>query len=225
MGFDSLSAGGRSVRTFCSVAADSPLRTTLGERESGALPRETGREGTSEGRKSLPHAGAQGGGSSAGFRRRERHQSPSNYYSVTPKGFGPSSEQLLTVDRSARGSMKTAAKCVSACESQDYQMHRPVERTLRRRYYQVLSPLPDECLLDTSIHPRTLTPEPYIRPSRRRDSPFCCVWGVESLCQVGVVMRDKGVRACGALGSSPRPLPGVPWRSLKGFRTTKSIHS
>lgn len=42
--------------------------------------------------------------------------------------------------------MKTAAKCVSACESQDYQMHRPVERTLRRRYYQVLTPLPDECL-------------------------------------------------------------------------------
>ena len=31
--------------------------------------------------------------------------------------------QLLTVDHSARGSMKTAAKCVSACESQDYQMH------------------------------------------------------------------------------------------------------
>ena len=54
-------------------------------------------------------------------------------------------QQLLTVDRSARGSMKTAAKCVSACESQDYQMHRPVERTLRRRHYQVLSPLPDEC--------------------------------------------------------------------------------
>ena len=27
--------------------------------------------------------------------------------------------QLLVVDRSARGSMKTAAKCVSACESQD----------------------------------------------------------------------------------------------------------
>ena len=54
--------------------------------------------------------------------------------------------QLPVVDRSARGSMKAAAKCATACESQDYQMHRPVERTLRRRHYPVLSPLPDECL-------------------------------------------------------------------------------
>ena len=72
---------------------------------------------------------------------------------AVPGPTAKSSEQLLTVDRSARGSMKTAAKCVSACESQDYQMHRPVERTLRRRYYPVMSPLPDECLLTNSIHP------------------------------------------------------------------------
>ena len=67
--------------------------------------------------------------------------------------------QLLTVDHSARGSMKTAANCASACESQDYQMHRPVERTLRRRHHPVLSPLPDEGLL------------PYEHPSRGPSGP------------------------------------------------------
>ena len=49
--------------------------------------------------------------------------------------------QLLTVDHSARGSMKTAASCVSVCESQEYQIHRQVERTLRRRHSHVLPPL------------------------------------------------------------------------------------
>ena len=42
--------------------------------------------------------------------------------------------QLLAGDHLARGSMKTAAKCVSLCESQGYQIHRQVERTLRRWY-------------------------------------------------------------------------------------------
>ena len=85
--------------------------------------------------------------------------------------------QLLTVDRSARGSMKTAAKCVSACESQDYQMHRPVERTLRRRHYQVLSPLPDEC-----PHQPASIPAPRRPPgelfSRARGSGRRAHWGV-----------------------------------------------
>ena len=49
--------------------------------------------------------------------------------------------QLLTVDHSARGSMKTAASCVSVCESQEYQIHRQVERTLRRRHSHVLPSL------------------------------------------------------------------------------------
>lgn len=49
--------------------------------------------------------------------------------------------QLLTVDHSARGSMKTAASCVSVCESQEYQIHRQVERTLRRRHSNVLPSL------------------------------------------------------------------------------------
>ena len=68
--------------------------------------------------------------------------------------------QPLAVDRSARGSMKTAAKCAAACESQDYQMHRPVERTLRPRHCQVSWPLPDECLY---THPASI-------PSDRRAS-------------------------------------------------------
>ena len=96
-----------------------------------------------------------------------------------------SSIQLLTVDRSARGSMKTAAKCVSACESQDYQMHRPVERTLRRRYYPVMSPLPDECLLTHSIHPLPAGRSGWAEASRPRTD------------------RAAGC-ARGALGSSPR---------------------
>lgn len=50
-------------------------------------------------------------------------------------------KQLLTVDHSARGSMKTAASCVSVCESQEYQIHRQVERTLRRRHSHVLPSL------------------------------------------------------------------------------------
>ena len=86
-------------------------------------------------------------------------------------------EQLLTVDRWARGSMKTAAKCVSACESQDYQMHRPVERTLRRRHCPVSSPLPDECLhtqqasIPDDGRPRPDRPRPEAlapNPGRRR---------------------------------------------------------
>lgn len=41
--------------------------------------------------------------------------------------------QPLAGDHLARGSMKTAANCVSVCESQEDQIHRQVERTLRRR--------------------------------------------------------------------------------------------
>ena len=48
--------------------------------------------------------------------------------------------------------MKTAASRVLACESQDYKMHRPVERTLRRRPLPGSSPPPDECL-SKPIHP------------------------------------------------------------------------
>ena len=56
-------------------------------------------------------------------------------------GVNQKKSQLLTVDHSARGSMKTAASCVSVCESQEYQIHRQVERTLRRRHSNVLPSL------------------------------------------------------------------------------------
>ena len=62
--------------------------------------------------------------------------------------------QLLTVDHSARGSMKTAASCVSVCESQEYQIHRQVERTLRRRHSHVLPPLLHEGRISIHIHRR-----------------------------------------------------------------------
>lgn len=45
------------------------------------------------------------------------------------------------MDHSARGSMKTAASCALLCESQEYQIHRQVERTLRRRHSHVLPSL------------------------------------------------------------------------------------
>ena len=68
--------------------------------------------------------------------------------------------------------MKTAAKCVSACESQDCQMHRPVERTLRRRHYPVLSPLPDECQSNASgpKGPAHRPSIPVFSPGARLDS-------------------------------------------------------
>ena len=46
----------------------------------------------------------------------------------------PTNIQLLTGDHLARGSMKTAANCVSYCESRDYRIHRQVERTLRQHF-------------------------------------------------------------------------------------------
>ena len=64
--------------------------------------------------------------------------------------------QLLTVDHSARGSMKTAASCVSVCESQEYQIHRQVERTLRRRHSHVLPSLLHEGRISIHMHRRCL---------------------------------------------------------------------
>ena len=119
-----------------------------------------------------------------------------------------SSKQLLTVDRSARGSMKTAAKCVSACESQDYQMHRPVERTLRRRYYPVMSPLPDECLLTPSIHPLPAGGMHCIAHATGSCAPLL-------LCAVCVCASSMSSRRIGELAPAilyPRTSPGVPLR-------------
>ena len=56
------------------------------------------------------------------------------------------------MDHSARGSMKTAASCVSVCESQEYQIHRQVERTLRRRHSHVLPSLLHEGRISYHMH-------------------------------------------------------------------------
>ena len=51
-----------------------------------------------------------------------------------PRKAATTKAQLLAGDHLARESMKTAASCELSCESQGYQMHRHVERTLRRRH-------------------------------------------------------------------------------------------
>ena len=48
--------------------------------------------------------------------------------------------------------MKTAANCVSVCESQEYQIHRQVERTLRRRHSHVLPSLLHEGRISIQMH-------------------------------------------------------------------------
>ena len=48
--------------------------------------------------------------------------------------------------------MKTAASCVSVCESQGYQIHRQVERTLRRRHSHVLPSLLHEGRISNPMH-------------------------------------------------------------------------
>ena len=50
--------------------------------------------------------------------------------------------------------MKTAASCVSVCESQEYQIHRQVERTLRRRHSHVLPSLLHEGRISIHMHRR-----------------------------------------------------------------------
>ena len=133
--------------------------------------------------------------------------------------LGLAKSQLLTVDRSARGSMKTAAKCVSACESQDYQMHRPVERTLRRRYYQVSSPLPDECLYTKTASIRRPLGSSCCPPCggwRPGLSGLAAQWGARAgLCARGVPLNTNSETG---RGGPPAPVAGRP--SVTSIRPT-----
>ena len=129
--------------------------------------------------------------------------------------------QLLMVDRSARGSMKTAAKCVLACESQDYQMHRPVERTLRRRHYPVSLPLPDECPLPI-IHPSQVWRGFALRQSRcwrlrrwyqRSLGEFCRChsrYRRGRRCRPGVAIRERVIAGLWCIGELGVPCGAVP---------------
>lgn len=103
--------------------------------------------------------------------------------------------QLLTVDHSARGSMKTAASCVSVCESQEYQIHRQVERTLRRRHSHVLPSVLHEGRIYITcigfVPHRPAAPGPIARwgdrvPCRARHRPH---WGVSLAATASVPLR------------------------------------